>query len=103
MENVVHCQQGDPVRLRILFNQCDDKGGRIDVECPEGKWGDSECGIAAGCVTPSKAPTMANLPLGAHTEAMTRQSTTLPAVGTKRRATSEIRQTTLSQCQPYSV
>ena len=103
MKNVIHRQQGDPVRLSTLFNQCGDKGSRIGVECPGGKWGDSEGGIVAGCVTPSKAPTVANLPLEARPEVTTRQSTTLTAVGTKRRATSQMRQTTLSQCQPYHV
>ena len=72
MKNVVHCQQGDPVRLSTLFNQCDDKGSRIDVKCTGGKWGDSKGGIVVGCLTPSKAPTMANLPLEAQPEVTTR-------------------------------
>ena len=60
------------MRLSTLFNQCDDKGSRIDVECPEGKWGDSEGDIVAGCVAPSKVPTMANLPLEARPKMTTR-------------------------------
>ena len=51
------------MRLSTVFSQCDDKGSRIDVECPEVKWDDSEGDIVADFVTPSKAPMMTNLPL----------------------------------------
>ena len=61
------------MRLSAFFNQCDNKDSKIDVECPEGKWGDSEKGTVASYVTPSKAPTMANLPLGARQEVTTRE------------------------------
>ena len=33
VKNVVRHQQGDPMRLSTLFNQCGDKGSRIYVEC----------------------------------------------------------------------
>ena len=84
------------MRLSMLFNQCGNKGSRIGVECPGRKWGDSEGDIVAGCVTPSKTPTMANLSLEARPDVTTRQSTTLTAVGTKIRAKSQMWQTTLS-------
>ena len=63
MHNVIHPQQGVPVHLSVLFNQCDDRDNRIDVECPEGNCGDSKNGTIASYVTPPEAPTMANLPL----------------------------------------
>ena len=91
------------MRLSTLFNQCDDKGSRIDVEFPGGKWGDSEDGIVAGCVAPSHVPTMTHLTLEARPEVTIRQSITLAAVGTKRRATSQMWQITLSQYQSYHV
>ena len=79
------------MRLSVIFNQCDDKDSRIGVECPEGKWDDYEKGTVASYVTPPKAPTMANLPLGARPKVTTRQPNTLTAVGTKRRAASQMR------------